>query len=129
MQALRKSATGPGTIPPKRRMKIAAQVLIASRRRDIQYDCSPDGDWGLRAKTKLKGKREDIVHKVSLVTIFPPTFGGRVSLAYRCHLWSVPHLALKNSTTPYDGCGELAEFPNFESVQLLRRVQLLGHVR
>jgi hypothetical protein len=31
--------------------------------------------------------------------------------------------------TPYDGCGELAEFPNFGSVQLLRRVQLLGHVR
>jgi hypothetical protein len=31
--------------------------------------------------------------------------------------------------TPYAGCGELAEFPNFGSVQLLRRVQLLGHVR
>jgi hypothetical protein len=31
--------------------------------------------------------------------------------------------------TPYDGCGELAEFPNFGSVQLLRRVQLLGHVQ
>jgi hypothetical protein len=31
--------------------------------------------------------------------------------------------------TPYNGCGELAEFPNFGSVQLPRRVQLLGHVR
>jgi hypothetical protein len=30
--------------------------------------------------------------------------------------------------TPDDGCGELAEFPNFGNVQLLRRVQLLSHV-
>jgi hypothetical protein len=36
---------------------------------------------------------------------------------------------LINWMNPYDGCGELAPFPNFGSDLLLHRVQLLGHVR
>jgi hypothetical protein len=57
-------------------------------------------------------------------------FGGWVSLLYGYHVWSVPYLVLRDCMTPYKGCGELAEFPTFGSVQLLRRrVQLLGHIR
>jgi hypothetical protein len=57
--------------------------------------------------------RKDGIHRMSLVTIFPPTFGDWVSLSYGCHFWNVPHLAHRNCITPYDGCGELTEFPNF----------------
>jgi hypothetical protein len=45
-----------------------------SRRGDDQLDCSPNGDWLLGAIMKLKGKCEDIVHRVSFATIFPSDF-------------------------------------------------------
>jgi hypothetical protein len=40
-------------------------------------------------------------------------FGGWVSLIDGFHLWCVPRLMFSNCMTSYNGCGQLAKFPNF----------------
>jgi hypothetical protein len=63
------------------------------------------------------------------MTMFPPIFAGWVSLLYRCRLWSVPHLVLRNCMTPSDGCEELVKFSNFGSVQLHKYLHSIRPLR
>jgi hypothetical protein len=54
---------------------------------------------------------------MTLVSIFLPYFEVWVSFIDGCHLENAQRLVFGNCMTPYDGCGEFAEFPNFGSVQ------------